>query len=218
MAEASNRQAAAWRLADSMLKRGNTERLPLLKSCKSDAECAAESNKFFMQKVDKLVSGVKTSSDTEKTMKSARDFINNIAKDTPAFELNCVGISATKKAIRSMGSTKAIGVDGLPCSFWKQFCDELAPFVTLMINSSIKTGTYPALFKDAIVVPVFKGGRKDREDPASYRPISVLPALSKVLEAVVLEQFLDFLDENNLLPPAQHGFRERHSTVTALSE
>ena len=101
-----------------------------------------------------------------------------------------------------MGSTKAIGVDGLPCSFWKQYCDELAPFVNTMVNSSITTGTYPSLFKDAIVVPVFKGGRKDKEDPASYRPISVLPALSKVLEAIIIEQFLDYLDEFNLLPLA----------------
>ena len=66
------------------------------------------------------------------------------------------------------------------------------------------------------MVPVFKGGRKDRADPASYRPISVLPALSKVIEAVVIEQFLDYLEENNLLPPGQHGFRRSHSTVTAL--
>ena len=85
-----------------------------------------------------------------------------------------------------------------------------------MVNTSIKTGTYPTLFKDAIVVPVFKGGRKDREDPASYRPISVLPAISKVLEAIIIDQFLDYLDEYNLLPPAQHGFRQGHSTVTAL--
>ena len=66
------------------------------------------------------------------------------------------------------------------------------------------------------MVPVFKGGRKDRADPASYRPISILPALSKVIEAVVIEQFLDYLEENNLLPPGQHGFRRSHSTVTAL--
>ena len=123
ISEASNRQAAAWRLADSVLKRGNTERLPLLKGCKSDADCATECNKFFMQKVEKLVNNVQTSSATGETMASARDFIKNIAKDTPSFELNCVGIATTKKAIRSMGSTKAIGVDGLPCSFWKAYCD-----------------------------------------------------------------------------------------------
>ena len=209
-------QAAAWRLADSVLKRGNTEKLPLLRGSKSDAECAAACNEFFLQKVERLVNGVQTSPETGETMNEARDFIRNIAKGTPPFELNCVGIATTRKAIRSMGTTKAIGVDGLPCSFWKKYSDDLAPFVTVLINTSIKTGTYPSLFKDAVVIPVFKGGRKDREDPASYRPISILPALSKVLEAVIIEQFLDYLDEFNLLPPAQHGFRKGHSTVTAL--
>ena len=40
--------------------------------------------------------------------------------------------------------------------------------------------------------------------------------LSKVLETIVIDQFLDYLDEYNILPPAQHGFRKSHSTVTAL--
>ena len=98
MSEAPNRQAAAWTLADSVLKRGNTEKLPLLKAFQSDADCASRCNEFFLQKVDKLVNGVQTSSTTEKTMASARDFIKSIAKGTPSFELNCVGIAATKKA------------------------------------------------------------------------------------------------------------------------
>ena len=58
-----------------------------------------------------LVNGVQTTSATGETMASARDFIKNLAKGTPSFELNCVGVATTKKAIRSMGSTKAIGVD-----------------------------------------------------------------------------------------------------------
>ena len=126
MSEASNRQAAAWRLADSMLKRGNTERLPVLKGCRTDTDCAAECNKFFLQKVDKLVNGVETSSESRETMAKAREFIKTIAKDTPSFELNSVSIAATKKAIRSMGSTKATGQQALcllervlrgPCTF-----------------------------------------------------------------------------------------------------
>ena len=100
MSEASNKQAAAWRLADSMLKRGNTEKLPTLKGCKSDVECATACNNFFMEKIEKLVSNVQTSSATGKTMASARDFIKSIARETPPFELNCVGIAT----IRSMGT------------------------------------------------------------------------------------------------------------------
>ena len=112
LTEASNRQAAAWRLADSVLKRGNTEALPQLKGCTSDTESATECNKFFMQKVEKLVNNVHTSSATGETMASAREFIKKIAKETPSFELYCVGIATTKKAIRSMGSMKAIAHPG----------------------------------------------------------------------------------------------------------
>ena len=83
MAEASNQQAAAWRLADSVLKRGNTEKLPLLKGCKTEADCAIECNKFFLEKVEKLVNGVHTSHETKETMTNARQFIKNIAKGCP---------------------------------------------------------------------------------------------------------------------------------------
>ena len=75
MSEASNRQAAAWRLADSVLK--STEKLPLLKGCSSASQCAAQCYDFFLQKVEKLVKGVRTSSSTGETMGSARDFIRD---------------------------------------------------------------------------------------------------------------------------------------------
>ena len=181
MSESSNRQAAAWRLADSMLKRGNTEKLPLLRGHKSDAECAAACNEFFMHKVENLVQGVQTSPEAGETMTKAREFIKNIANETPSFELNCVGIATTKKAIRSMGSTKAIGVDGLPCAFWKEYCDELAPFVNLVINTSISSGTYPALFKDAIVAPPrpSKQSPKLRSEDVTILGPHFLPRLSR---------------------------------------
>ena len=137
-------------------------------------------------------------------------------QDRPAFELHNVGIETTKKAIRSMGTTKAQGVDELPCSFWKRFCNELAPFVCSMINASINSGVYPTMFKEALVIPVHKGGRKDKSEPSSYRPIAILPALSKVLETIIVEQLVEHLDQHGLLPQAQHGFRRGHSTVTAL--
>ena len=90
--------------------------------------------------------------------------------------------------------------------------------VCSLINASISTGVYPSMFKEAVLVPVHKGGRKDKSEPSSYRPIAILPAISKVLEAIVIEQLVEHLDEHGLLPQAQHGFRRGHSTVTALVE
>ena len=199
-----------------MLNRGQTGKLPQLRDCKSDEECAEKCNKFFIDKVEKLVDGVKRSPAGADTMASARQELRSRLGDRPVFELHSVGMETTKKAIRSMGTTKALGVDELPCSFWKQYCDELAPFVCSMVNASIKTGVYPSMFREALVIPVHKGGRKDKSEASSYRPIAILPALSKVLETVVIEQLVAHLEDNGLLPQAQHGFRRGYSTVTAL--
>ena len=216
LTDAPNKQAAAWRLAGSVLSRGQTGDLPQLKGCRTDQESATMCNSFFIEKVDRLVDGVQKSSKSADIMASARQRLRSILGEQPVFGLHNVGIETTKKAIRSMGTTKALGVDELPCSFWKQYCDVLAPFVCSMANASINSGTYPTMFKEALVIPVHKGGRKDKSEPSSYRPIAILPALSKVLETIVVEQLVNHLEEHGILPPAQHGFRREHSTVTAL--
>ncbi len=64
-----------------------------------------------------------------------------------------------------------------------------------------------------MVKPIFKSGNS--ENMINYRPINLLPVLSKVLEKVVSEQFLHHLENNNLLHPLQFGFRHNHSTETA---
>ena len=66
----------------------------------------------------------------------------------------------------------------------------------------------------AKVFPLYK--KDDRTDPQNYRPISVLPAISKVCERVVFEQLYGYLNSNGLLTKYQSGFRSLHSTVTAL--
>jgi len=80
-------------------------------------------------------------------------------------------------------------------------------------TKAVGTDQLPVAFWKGI-----KGGGKDPKDPASYRPVAVLPALSKVLERVVYWQLEAHLEENNLLPPTQHGFRRGRSTVTALQD
>ena len=53
-------------------------------------------------------------------------------------------------------------------------------------------------------------------NPKNYRPVSLLPVLSKVLERCIFVQMVKYLEENNLLHPSHHGFRAKHRTVTAL--
>ena len=83
------------------------------------------------------------------------------------------------------------------------------------MNTSIVTGTFPTSWKHALVVPLHKNG--DTNDISNYRPISLLPILSKVLEKIVATQLVSYLEANKLLSNNQHGFRPKLSTETALT-
>ena len=78
------------------------------------------------------------------------------------------------------------------------------------------TGIFPDEWKLARVSPIYKEGAKS--DPNNYRPISVLPVISKLIERVVFDQFYEYLIVHDLLADTQSGFRPRRSTQTALLE
>ena len=83
-----------------------------------------------------------------------------------------------------------------------------------IINSCISTSIIPSEFERACVTPLFKGGVNN--DPNSYRPISILPTLSKVYERHIANQLKYFLKHTNILFSNQSDFRENHSCQTAL--
>ncbi len=83
-----------------------------------------------------------------------------------------------------------------------------------LVNLSIKTGEFPQNFKTAVVTPFLSLGRLMR--CGNYRPISIVPVISKVLEKLVVEQLMNYLEKNNLLNPKQFGFRPKHSTEMAI--
>jgi len=84
-----------------------------------------------------------------------------------------------------------------------------------IINLSLQSKTVPSAWKQAKIVPIFKSG--DKEKAENYRPISVLPALSKILEKAVHDQLLTFLESNKLLNDSQFGYREKRSTQLATT-
>ena len=115
---------------------------------------------------------------------------------------------------KKIPTSKATGCDGLSAKVLKLAALVLAtPFCSLM-NLSISTGCFPSRWKTAQVTPLFKNG--SREDTGNYRPISVLPVLSKVLERHVAIALSDHLHRFDLMCNLQSAFREKHSTETAL--
>ena len=86
--------------------------------------------------------------------------------------------------------------------------------LTHCINVSLETSDIPIDFKTAKVVPLYKKGNKNEE--GNYRPVSILPVVSKIFERVVYNQVCTYLNENNLIFPYQSGFRTGYCTDTAL--
>ncbi|GBO44389.1 putative RNA-directed DNA polymerase from transposon X-element [Araneus ventricosus] len=119
------------------------------------------------------------------------------------------------KYIRKVNIHKAPGSDGITNNMLRNL-----PIITLIkiihiINNIFKHQYFPNSWRVAIVVPILKPG-KDPTNPTSYRPISLLPTLSKVTEHFILTQLNEHLSNNNILIPYQFGFKPKHSTTHQL--
>ena len=92
----------------------------------------------------------------------------------------------------------------------------VGPLVTLF-NRSLLLRQVPDERKKAIVIPIFKGGRKERQEPSSYRPIPLTSCIAQTMEKIVNAKILNFFKTNTLVYPLQSGFLPTHSTVTQLA-
>jgi len=107
------------------------------------------------------------------------------------------------------------GLDNQPSGLLKDCADEVAQPLCYIINLSLSSSTVPTFWKQAKAVPIHKSG--DSDNPANYRPISILPVLSKILEKAVYSQLINYLENNQLLSEAQYGYRKRRSTELAAA-
>ncbi|XP_018493994.1 uncharacterized protein LOC108863844, partial [Galendromus occidentalis] len=107
----------------------------------------------------------------------------------------------------------AAGLDGIPGRFIKLCHETLAKPVNDLINTIFSTNVYPRNLKTSLLHPIYKSG--PQSDLNSYRPISLLPIANKVVERIMAEQIVTFLEENDLLSSNQHGFRRGRSCEQA---
>ena len=84
-----------------------------------------------------------------------------------------------------------------------------------MSNTSIESGHVPDNMKLEKLIPIYKS--KDKQMLNNYRPISLLPIFSKILEKVIYHMLFNFLKTNNALFSSQYGFRKNHSTINAVT-
>lgn len=133
--------------------------------------------------------------------------------DIEPFDFSNVSQDYVKKLLQSLKS-KAVGRDNIGRAMIMHIINELLPVLTHIVNFSLTSGQFPDEWRKAHVLPLPK--IPNPVLPNQFRPISILPFFSKVIESAVHKQMTNFLSKNNLLNPLQSGFRAGHSTTTAL--
>lgn len=133
--------------------------------------------------------------------------------DFPPLDFDEISVDKVLKLLKSVRS-RAVGHDGIGMDMLSPICHQIAPFLAHILNFSLSSGTFPSIWKAANVIPLPK--KPNPTSLSQFRPISILPVLSKILEQFVNESLTNHLARNNLLNPMQSGFRPGHSTVSAL--
>jgi hypothetical protein len=134
--------------------------------------------------------------------------ITNIISFSPVTE------SEIESIICNLKAKKSSGWDELSMYIIKKCKNNFTSPLTKLINESFEAGIFPECLKLAIVRPIFKKGSK--KDVNNFRPISLLPSFSKIIEKAIYCRIVHFLDANKVLIKSQYGFRKGRSTVGAI--
>ena len=126
----------------------------------------------------------------------------------PVDENEVIGI------VNNFKNSNSCGIDDISPIVVKNIIYFIVKPLIHIVNISLSTGIVPNDLKIAKIIPVFK--KSDKHDVKNYRPISILPIFSKILEKVVYDRLYNFLNDNMLLSSCQYGFRKNTSTEMAL--
>lgn len=156
-----------------------------------------------------------------------RNLAEKILKDTDnkkstlppcpySFVLNPTDEEEVSSCILNLKKLHSTGRDSISAGFLVRYIHILASPLTYLINLMFSTGIFPSELKLAEVIPIHKGGARDCVN--NYRPISMLPTLSKVAEKLINKRLVNYLDSKTLLSKSQFGFRAGVSTSDAVHE
>ena len=139
----------------------------------------------------------------------------SVLRTNKTFRFDYVSKVFISSFLKKMKRNKSTGLDELPPGMLKDCREYIVTPLHHIVNFSLQSKVVPSAWKQAKLVPLFKSG--DQGKPENYRPISVLPILSKLLEKAVHSQLINYLESNKLLSDSQFGYRERRSTQHATT-
>ena len=177
-------------------------------------ENAKTFNDFYSKLAEDLIEKLPEPPNKYKS-NSVKRFYEGLKLEDKKFNFQPIDQSVVLNLLNNINCSKAPGLDNLSGMFLRDGADVLSTPITELINLSISSCTFPDKCKIAKIKPLFKKGSKT--EPGNYRPISLLPLISKIFERVIHNQLQAYLNEKKILYQFQSGFRTNFSTDSCLS-
>ena len=175
-------------------------------------------NDHFTNKIKKLKENIPVSN-TEplKLLKDALLRWGPKTTNIKNMKLQPVGRLHTLNLIKKLGNSTSHGMDGLDSITLKMIAEDITDPINHIVNLSIQTETFANKWKMGKIIPIFKGKGKDTNSPESYRPVSILPAISKIVEKTVQEQMTNHMKSEKLWNNDHYAYKANNSTTTAMA-
>lgn len=182
----------------------------LLKSTHDPTKSVNEVNNYFVNVGRNLANTIGQTNKTSFVPPTAP-----VSSPRNSFALFNVTNDEINDHIMNLRRDCATGWDNISSRILQSSREIFVPLLRHIFQLSLTSGVFPDAFKKAIIHPIYKGG--DGDDVTNYRPISVLTAMSKLLEKIINSRLLRYLNANNIISNNQYGFRAGRSTEDAVS-
>ena len=179
---------------------------------KEPRRVAEELSRYYVEKVEKIVE--EHPPNPQLSQVYTERYL--AGKQIPEFNFQHVSVPDVVTIIAGLKMTNATGEDGISVALLKKISFSVSIFLMVIVNNCINQCKYPDAFKHGIISPVPKAG--DPTEMKSWRPVTILDAMSKIVEKVLNAQLKQHLVSNGLISHEQHAYQERKSVMSAWSE
>lgn len=196
---APNKCKAAWDIISQEHSPTNTHDVPL------NPELI---NNYFLNSVTDISNNIPLSGT------SISDLLGNIPIPSETFQWVEISSDSVVDVTRKLSNSKSMDFFWLSNNILKKTIHSIKEPLAFIFSRCLESGYFPDILKVSKVIPVYKKG--DKNLPQNYRPISIVPVFSKILESLIHLQLSAHFDQFNLLSESQFGFRAGRSTTTAV--
>ncbi|XP_049764423.1 uncharacterized protein LOC126092740 [Schistocerca cancellata] len=196
-----NKTRAMWNMINSQCNRKMTSQ------AEGSNLNAAQLNTFFTEKVQEIIKVIGTSN----IATEHKYYLRNTAKPESTFSFKLVKVQDVTNILRKMKNSFSNDVYSLSSAMLKCDSVKLPELITRVVNTCILDAQFPKALKFVKVTPIHKKGSLSSSD--NFRPVSIVPILSKVIEATLNNQIVKYFEENKIFTDSQFGFRSGLGTV-----